>query len=191
MAGGRYFRAAPPFFPKRVTRPAAAGVRGDVRAETIDLDAWYRRYGPMVHRRCLRLLGDEQQAVDAMQDTFVQILRASGRLHGQAPSSLLYRTATNVCLNRLRTRRRRPESPGDELLLRIAALDDGEAASVARSVLDRLFGQHPASTRTMAVMHLYDGLTLEEVAAESGLSVSGVRKRLRGLQASLRELEGV
>ena len=40
-------------------------------------------------------------------------------------------------------------------------------------------------------MHLLDGFTLEEVAEEVGMSVSGVRKRLRGLRASLHELEGV
>ena len=42
----------------------------------------------------------------------------------------------------------------------------------------------------MAVMHLLDGMTLEEVAAEFGLSVSGVRKRLRTLKAHVVELEG-
>ena len=40
-------------------------------------------------------------------------------------------------------------------------------------------------------MHLFDGLTLEETAREAGLSVSGVRKRLRGLKGRLAELEGV
>ena len=40
----------------------------------------------------------------------------------------------------------------------------------------------------MAVLHYRDGMTLEEVAGEVGLSVSGVRKRLRGLRARLGEL---
>ena len=42
----------------------------------------------------------------------------------------------------------------------------------------------------MAVMHFVDGLTYEEVAAEVGLSVSGVRKRLRTLKGRARALEG-
>jgi DNA-directed RNA polymerase specialized sigma24 family protein len=40
-------------------------------------------------------------------------------------------------------------------------------------------------------LHLHDGLTLDEVALHSGLSVSGVRKRLSKLRASLRELEAL
>ena len=56
-------------------------------------------------------------------------------------------------------------------------------------MLARLFGRQRESTRTMAFLHYVDGMTLEQVAGVVGLSVSGVRKRLRGLRASLRELE--
>jgi len=37
----------------------------------------------------------------------------------------------------------------------------------------------------MAVLHYVDGMTLEEVARETGYSVSGVRKRLRALRTTL------
>ena len=40
----------------------------------------------------------------------------------------------------------------------------------------------------MAILHYVDGMTLQEVADEVGMSVSGVRKRLRGLRAELHEL---
>jgi RNA polymerase sigma-70 factor (ECF subfamily) len=96
------------------------------------------------------------------------------------------RVATNVCLNRLRHARRHPEDRDDELLLRIAAeVPDGESRSAARRLLDGIFGREPESTLAIAVMHYVDRMTLEEVAEESGLSVSGVRKRLRTLRARL------
>ena len=41
----------------------------------------------------------------------------------------------------------------------------------------------------MAVLYYVDGMTLEEVAREVGMSVSGVRKRLLGLRKSLQEME--
>ena len=41
----------------------------------LDVDALYRKYGPMVLRRCRRLLIDEEQAMDAAQETFVKLLR--------------------------------------------------------------------------------------------------------------------
>ena len=130
----------------------------------IDVNDYYRRYGPMVLRRCRRLLTDEEEAVDAMQDTFVKLLKNQRRLSGQAPSSLLYRIATNTCLNRIRDRKNRRETPsGDELLVHIADLEQSAERIEARSVLDRLFRWEKESTGTIAVMHLVDGMTLEQV----------------------------
>ena len=147
----------------------------------------YRRHAPMVLRRCRRLLGDDAQARDAAHDVFVQVL-----LHGQVEArgqiSLLYCIATRVCLNRLRSRRRRPEAPGEELLQAIADADDVEARFSASALLARLFGREPAPTRTIAVLHLVDGMTHEEVADAVGMSVSGVRKRLRTLRTRLEDL---
>lgn len=155
----------------------------------IDVEAYYRRYGPQVLRRCRFLLRDEEKAVDAMHDVFVQLLRYQRTLRGSAPSSLLHQIATRVCLNRLRGAHRRPEDREDELMLRIAAAEDTGARTEARGLLDRLFGRVPASSRDIAVLHLVDGMTLEETAREVGLSVSGVRKRLRALSSVLQELE--
>ena len=154
----------------------------------IDVEALSHRYGPMVLRRCRRLLGDEQEALDACQDVFVRIVQRRARLDGRYPSSLLYRVATNVCLNRLRDRRREPSTRDEAVLYEIARAEEPGGASDARLLLDRLFGRHPESTRTIAVLHYVDGLTLEEVADEIGMSVSGVRKRLRALRASLTEM---
>ncbi len=152
----------------------------------VDVESLYRAHGPLVLRRCRRLLRDEGRAVDAMHDVFVEVLKRRDRLDATAPAGLLLTIATNVCLNRLRSERRRPEDAEEALLQRIAAsgAEDGlEARSMARRLLDRFLGAEPPSTQLIAVLHYVDRLTLEEVAAEVGLSVSGVRKRLRTLQA--------
>jgi RNA polymerase sigma factor (sigma-70 family) len=157
----------------------------------VDVDDYYRRYGPMVLRRCRKLLRDEQKALDAMHDVFVQLLRHQDRIEVHAASSLLFRIATNVCLNRIRGERRHPEDRDDELLARIAIVDDPQERSMARRLLERIFVGQVESTRTIAVLHWVDGMTLEEVAHEVGLSVSGVRKRLRTLREHVVGLEGV
>src|SRR5262245_26086155 len=138
----------------------------------------------MVLRRCRQLLRDEDEALDACQDVFVRIIERRRRLRADYPSSLLYRIATNVCLNRIRDRGRRPEDRDEERLREIACLAEPAGVSHARLLLDWLFARHPASSRTIAVLHFVDGLTLEQVAAECGMSVSGVRKRLNKLRRS-------
>lgn len=154
----------------------------------VDIESLYRAHGPLVLRRCRRLLRDEGKALDAMQDVFVELLRRKETLDERAPAALLLRTATNVCLNRLRTERRHPEDREEALLAAIASDTGGanqESRSLARRMVDRLFADSPDSTALIAVLHYVDRLTLEEVAAEVGLSVSGVRKRLAGLRARL------
>ena len=155
---------------------------------TIDIEDYYRRYGPMVLRRCRRLLGDEDRALDAMQEVFVNLIRNSGRLTGSYPSSLLYRMATNICLNMIREDRRKPVTHDTDALALIARYDDIEERTEAAELLDRIFTGVAASSREIAVMHYVDGMTLEEVAREAGLSVSGIRKRLRKLQSVARTL---
>jgi RNA polymerase sigma-70 factor (ECF subfamily) len=152
----------------------------------IDVEQAYRQWGPMVVRRCRRLLRDDAAALDAMQDVFVEALRRQDSLLDSAPSAFFLRVATNVCLNRLRWQKRHPENRDEEMLQQIAAhMPDGEARTSARGFLDRIFKRESESTFAIAVMHYVDRMTLEEVAEEVGMSVSGVRKRLRTLRERL------
>jgi len=155
----------------------------------MDVEDLYQRYGPMVVRRCRQLLRDEEQALDAAQDVFVRVLERRDKLKADYPSSLLYRMATNLCLNRIRDKKRRGETADDGIIEKIAHWENTEHRVMARSLLEKLFGLERESTRTMALLHYVDGMTLEQVANEVDMSVSGVRKRLRGLRANLRELE--
>ena len=61
--------------------------------------------------------------------------------------------------------------------------EDLETRTLDRLFLEKLFEDQRSSTRTMALLHYRDGFTLEETAEATGMSVSGVRKRLRKLRA--------
>ena len=154
----------------------------------LDVESLSERYGPMVLRRCRYLLNDEDEAMDVCQDVFVRMIEKRDRLDARHPSSLLYVIATNLCLNRIRDRKRHAVPTDDTRLERIASAGEPARQSEARLLLDRLFRRQPASSRTIAVLHYLDGLTLKQVANEVGLSVSGVRKRLRNLRLTLREI---
>ena len=157
----------------------------------LDVEFLYRKYGPMVLRRCRYLLKDEDEAMDAMQETFVRVLRKQDTLEDRGLSSLLYTIATRICLNVIRDRGRAPANWEEEQLQRIASAENLEERSVAGMFLDQLFGKQKSSTRTIAVLHYLDGMTLQETADAVGLSVSGVRKRLRNLRAAGLAMEGM
>lgn len=150
----------------------------------------YEAYAPMVYRRAMMLLRDVTEAEDMVQNVFLRVFERWDSLDVSQPSSLLWNTATRLCLNRIRDKKRRGlDTDTSELLLSIACADDDEGEKDARGILAKLFSREPESSRTIAVLHFVDGMTLEETAREVGLSVSGVRKRLRGLQAKVKNLE--
>lgn len=150
----------------------------------INIKQYYEQYGPMVLRRCRWLLNDEEKALDAMQDVFVQLLRKQKQIKGDHPSSLLYRIATNICLNIIRHRKTHPETKNEEIINNIAHYDDFEKKTIANDILDRIFSKEKETTKTIAMLHYIDGLTLQETAGEMNMSVSGIRKRLRNLSAN-------
>lgn len=152
-----------------------------------ELPTYYDLYAPMVYRRCLALLGDEDDALDAMQLVFVRLLEKAPVI--EDPPAFLYRAATNTCLNLIRSNRRYRARLDHVGLVEIANYEE-RGMLAARSSLARLFGLASESTRVMAVMHFVDGMTYEQVAAHVGMSASGVRRRLRELRAQLHTLEG-
>lgn len=150
----------------------------------------YQQYMPMVLRRCRFMLKNEEEALDVTQDVFIRILSKQDSLDLDSPSSLLWNSATRLCLNRIRNKSRRDlNKPTDDLLSQIACLQDERDDYEHQYLLSKLFQSEPASSRTIAVLHFIDGMTLEETARNVGLSVSGVRLRLRALQKKLKNME--
>ncbi|MFP4210474.1 MAG: RNA polymerase sigma factor [Alkalispirochaeta sp.] len=144
----------------------------------LDIETLYRTYGPMVMRRCRSILKDEDAAADAMQDTFLKVIRYQDRLNGRAPSSLLYTIATNVCLNRLRASRRNRVDVVGNSIDRVCTEDDHTERILDRTLAESIFSGVGAPLRRTATDYYVRGKTLVETASREGLSVSGVRRRL-------------
>ena len=126
------------------------------------------------------MLRDESQAQDAVQDVFLSLIKNTSNLKDEFPSSLLYRMATNTCLNMLK-RAQKESRKDDTFFNNIEGSDDFSERLEARELLARIFVDEKSDTIALAVMRYIDKLTYEEIAELLDLSVSGVRKRLRKL----------
>ena len=147
----------------------------------IDVAAWYEKYGPMLIRRCRALLQSDDEAMDAVQDVFLNLLKAESRLKDSFPSTLLYTIATNVCLNRLRARKRAKKlapagffADSEEFFFTDGGHDQIDAELLAETILE----DESEETRTILFMYHADGMSLREIGEAFGLSVSGVKKRI-------------
>ena len=148
-----------------------------------DFDSLYRKYGPMVLRRCRAILKDEEAALDAMQDVFVRIIDSRCRIR-EVCSSLFYITATRICLNKIRAEKLR-SGPDFELISEVFAddLSDVQQEKIeAGLILKEIFSRRDSKDALIASLHFLDGHTLEETAELTGMSLSGIRKRLSELK---------
>ncbi len=152
-----------------------------------DVADLYRRYGDLVLGRCRTLLRDEAEARDTCQEVFLRMHRYRERFRGEAaPSTYLFHVTTTTCLNRLRSRRRRPEDPVAEPVEPVAPNDTLLDDLAIRDLVRRLLASADERTRLCVLYHCADGMTCEEVGALLGVSAAAVRKRIAVFRDSLR-----
>lgn len=133
------------------------------------------------------MLKNEQSAHDAMHEVFLKVLSSQKRLHGEYPSALLYRIATNVCLNRIRNEKKRSLNAYLDILHNTDFFENQEATVSARNLLAYILEKEKETPRQIAVMYFLNGMTIHEIAETINLSTSGVHKHLDKLRQKIRD----
>lgn len=147
----------------------------------------YRRYGPLVYRRSLRLLGDRDAARDATQEVFLKLVRDQAQLQDRATVlPWMYRVATNYCLNLRRNVRRHGEEELPELECSPAHAPDTFDRVLAQAILSRF----DIATQAIVVGVLVDGLGHDEMATALGVSRKTIARRLDRFLTAAREFAG-
>ena len=149
------------------------------------LDALYRRHAPRVYSVVRRLTGDDAQAEDAAQETWLRAIRALPDFRGQAMfSTWLHRIAVNCALygRRKRERSRLRELPLVETLS--AALQ--EPHPLLRMKLEEAIDSLPERMRRVLVLHDIEGYTHEEIGALLGVAAGTCKSQLFKARAKLR-----
>lgn len=135
------------------------------------------RHGLELARHLRRLVRDDEAAADLLQDTFLRAHRALGRLgSGANARAWLYRIATNVALNYLRTRSR--ERRALERHARETDVVRWPEGDGRRAELDLLWAKAarlPERQRLALTLRVVDELEYEEIAALMGSSVEAAR----------------
>ena len=150
-----------------------------------------------------RLLGDEEDARDAVQEAFAAAFRSVASFAGSCRlSTWLHRIAVNAALMKLRRRRSRPEDAIEDLLPKFR--EDGHQAHPSipweepvEEMLEReemcalvrkLVEQLPATYRSVLVLRDFEELPTSEVAELLGITENAVKIRLHRARQALRTL---
>jgi RNA polymerase sigma-70 factor (ECF subfamily) len=152
----------------------------DAALTTEEISALYEKYGFFLLRRCRAILRDTALADDALQETFVKVLRAGGAVRAaDEPLRWLYRVVDHCCFDALRRRRRSVETPSDE---EGASVHPGVQIEL-RDAVQRLFGSLDEQEMRIAVLLVLDGLSQGEIADEVGVSRVTVNKKVQTIRA--------
>lgn len=170
---------------------ALAFQRGDAEAYR----AIHDRYEERVQRVCRRMLGKREDAQEAAQETFIRVYTALGKFNGRYQlGAWITRIATNVCLDQIRARSRRPvdAAPIEDLELELQSSGgdaDPESVTVRRAESRRvrkvLLGL-PPTHRAAIVLRDYEGLSYADVAIALGMTECQVKALLHRARKGFR-----
>jgi RNA polymerase sigma-70 factor, ECF subfamily len=155
----------------------------------VAIDDWYRRYGESVHRRCLRLCRNEQQALDLTQEVFLRAHRYRESYRGEASPLTWLFTLTDRCFfdSLAKPMPVLPNEIENFLQVEQAGL---EGRFVSHDLVARLLSRSDDDVRAIVVHRYFDELELEDIAARLGLNERTVRRKLLRFLEGARKLAG-
>jgi RNA polymerase sigma-70 factor (ECF subfamily) len=157
---------------------------GDLAA----FDRLYERYESPLYGFIRSYVNDTAEAEDVFHEAFMQVLR-NRELELSRFRAWLYTTARNLCLNRLRSRRRSDDAKRQLVALAPEPPADPErqlANARAREALDVAVGQLPQTLSE--VFHLRaSGMSYEEMASVLELPLGTVKSRMHEMLQQLRK----
>ncbi len=157
--------------------------------EPLGLDEAFRRFGPVLARRAVRLLGRRDEADDLVQDVFLAAHRYFARIRDpQALFAWLSVSLVRLARRRLRLRRLKSflfleDAPHD------GAVVDHAADPALRLLATRIYASLdalPTEARIAWTLYRVEGEPLETVALLCGCSLATVKRRIAAAQEALK-----
>jgi RNA polymerase sigma-70 factor (ECF subfamily) len=156
-------------------------IRRCQRGEIAAFRELYVRYEEPMLRLAFRLLGNREDAEDALQVAFTKAFRGIGRFRGDARfSTWLYRIVANACYDRLK-RKPRKETTLDEMPERVSG-DKPDLRFHLREAIDAL----PTRMQACFVLHVQEGFKYREVADMLQMKEGTVKRHVFDARERLR-----
>ena len=169
--------------------------------DTTAFDELVRRYEGKVFHLTRRILNDPDEAEDALQETFLSAYRALPKFKREARfSTWIFRIATNAALMRLRKRRpdvvsldqpKTVDAEGETVPLDLPdwthTPDQELVDQETRSAMDAAIAALPEDLAAVFVLRDVEGMSNEEAAEATGLSLAAAKSRLHRARMFLRD----
>lgn len=129
----------------------------------------YKRYSNAMYSTTVRMLGNNEDAEDALQDAFVNAFKHLRKFDGRVTfGAWLKRITINVCLNKLRKRKLK----WLELDFDIPDQREVEEFNIEPEALNAAIEKLPSGCKTIFTLKAFEGYKHEEIAQELNISLS-------------------
>lgn len=163
------------------------------------LDQLYRNYHPAVLRVTRKVMGNEQDAEDAMQEVFARVLKKVGQFRFEASFSAWLRIlAVNVCRDMLRKKNRHPTESIEDLdtdskarMTAISSSISQEEELIMKELLENLqekIALLKKQHQRLIVLRYIDGLSYKKMAELLDCSQTQVKSRLHQARKQMRRV---
>ncbi len=149
---------------------------------------------PFAFSVALRMLGDEDQARDVVQETLVTIWQKLEKIKSaEVYKTWIYRIVVNKCYDHMRKTKRNPEFNASEAtwLMISNSISQGPSAELENNDISKIINvlTQKLSSKQKAVFVLSDleGMTNDEISEITGLSKSAVKANLYHARKSISE----
>jgi len=163
---------------------------GTKRPASIDLGELIDAHGDRLLRSAFLLCGDETEAQDLVQETFLQALKSAHRFQGASSVyTWLHGILRNLCHRHFRKQKRLVFE--EELVLREASPEAAPGASdqdFCPAKITRALQQLSPEHREVIVLRYYENLKIHEIAARTAVPPGTVKSRLHYAVRCLEQL---
>lgn len=177
-------------------------LRRVARQDRAAYELFYRRHAGQVYGLILRIVKDQAVADEVLQETFWQVWERAEQFQGDGKATAwLFQVARNRSLDQLRRQKARPQRshPGADDEETLAQIPDVEHHSPEAELWQSLRHTHvqgalaalPDEQRICIELAYFDGLTQQQIAAQTGSSLGTIKSRMRlGLEKLEHQLRG-
>jgi RNA polymerase sigma-70 factor (ECF subfamily) len=179
--------------------PEQARDRADIvrflAGETKGFEDLMTRYQQRAYGIALSLTGSHDDAMDAMQKSFIRVHRSLGRFRLEEPFfPWLYRIVRNTALNQRRDEKRHRGEVPLEWVHETDGRPDPLEQTVAEDLKRRLWDgiqELPPEMREVFVLYHFQGMKYREIATACGIPLGTVMSRLHAARLRLRDTAGL
>lgn len=149
-------------------------------------ETFYKKYFPIIFRKCQQILHNEDTALDATQEVFIKIIKSNTIIFNM--TQYLLRVATNTSINILKKSSRTSFEIADLSLMPDKKTDISREV-IEKLIIEDIHKQFDSKNRTIFLLCFIKKMKIKDIADIMNISVRAINKRIKKIKEKIRHFK--